>query len=72
VADCQSIRETARTVFWWAVGFPVLVILSEMAARPLLSVRTVEDDTYKAMTKTGTSSRDQLAALLRGRKPHPK
>jgi DNA-binding CsgD family transcriptional regulator len=29
-----------------------------------LSVRTVESHIYKAMAKTGTLNRDQLAALL--------
>ena len=41
----------------------------EIAARLTLSVRTVEDHIYKAMAKTGTASRDQLAALLPRRKP---
>jgi DNA-binding CsgD family transcriptional regulator len=34
-----------------------------------LSVRTVEDHIYKAMTKTGAASRHELAALLRHHKP---
>jgi DNA-binding CsgD family transcriptional regulator len=41
----------------------------EIAARLTLSVRTVEDHIYKAMAKTGTASRDELAALLPRRKP---
>ena len=36
----------------------------EVAARLTLSVRTVEGHIYKAMVKTGTTSRDDLAALL--------
>ncbi|HET7667311.1 MAG TPA: helix-turn-helix transcriptional regulator, partial [Mycobacterium sp.] len=36
----------------------------DIAARLSLSVRTVEGHIYKAMTKTGTDSRDELAALL--------
>ncbi|WP_231514439.1 LuxR family transcriptional regulator [Mycobacterium sp. URHB0044] len=36
----------------------------DIAARLILSVRTVEDHIYKAMTKTGTTSRDELAALI--------
>jgi DNA-binding CsgD family transcriptional regulator len=32
-------------------------------------VRTVESHIYRAMMKTGTTSRDELAALLRRRKP---
>jgi DNA-binding CsgD family transcriptional regulator len=36
----------------------------DIATRLTLSVRTVESHIYKAMGKTGVSSRDQLAALL--------
>jgi DNA-binding CsgD family transcriptional regulator len=35
-----------------------------VADRLFLSIRTVENHIYKAMAKTGTSSRDELAALL--------
>ena len=35
-----------------------------VAARLTLSVRTVESHIYRAMVKTGTTSRDELAALL--------
>ena len=37
----------------------------EIAERLTLSVRTVEGYVYKAMTKTGTTNRAELAALLR-------
>jgi DNA-binding CsgD family transcriptional regulator len=40
-----------------------------VAERLTLSVRTVESHIYRAMLKTGTTSRDELAALLRGRRP---
>ena len=36
----------------------------EVAERLTLSVRTVESHIYRAMVKTGTTSRDELAALL--------
>lgn len=36
----------------------------EVAERLTLSVRTVESHIYRAMSKTGTSCRDELAALL--------
>ncbi len=36
----------------------------EIAERLSLSVRTVESHTYRAMSKTGTSTREELAALL--------
>lgn len=38
-----------------------------VAERLTLSVRTVESHIYRAMAKTGTTSRDELAALLTGR-----
>jgi DNA-binding CsgD family transcriptional regulator len=39
------------------------------AARLNLSVRTVEGHIYRAMTKTGVGSRDELAALLPRHRP---
>ncbi|MDT5076332.1 MAG: hypothetical protein QOJ80_969 [Mycobacterium sp.] len=39
----------------------------EVAERLTVSIRTVESHLYRAMMKTGTTSRDELAALLR---PH--
>jgi DNA-binding CsgD family transcriptional regulator len=39
-----------------------------VAERLTLSVRTVESHIYRAMTKTGTTSRDELAALIPGRR----
>ena len=41
----------------------------EVAARLTLSVRTVENHLYRAMAKTATTSRDDLAALLPRRSP---
>jgi DNA-binding CsgD family transcriptional regulator len=41
----------------------------DIAARLNLSVRTVEGHIYKAMNKTGTASREELAALLPKRMP---
>lgn len=35
-----------------------------IAERLTLSVRTVESHIYKAMAKTGTTTRDELAALI--------
>lgn len=40
---------------------------SAIASRLILSARTVEGHIYRAMVKTGTTSRDDLAALLRHR-----
>jgi DNA-binding CsgD family transcriptional regulator len=40
-----------------------------VAERLTLSQRTVESHIYRAMVKTGTTSRDELAALLFPRKP---
>jgi DNA-binding CsgD family transcriptional regulator len=36
----------------------------EIAERLTLSVRTVESHVYRAMLKTGSTSRDELAGLL--------
>ena len=36
----------------------------EIAERLTLSVRTVESHIYRAMAKTGTTSRDELAVLI--------
>jgi DNA-binding CsgD family transcriptional regulator len=41
----------------------------DIAARLNLSVRTVEGHIYKAMNKTGTADREELAALLPKRNP---
>ena len=41
----------------------------DIAARLNISIRTVEGHIYKAMVKTGTASREELAALLPQRKP---
>jgi DNA-binding CsgD family transcriptional regulator len=41
----------------------------EVAERLTVSVRTVESHIYRAMLKTGTTSRDELAALLTRRRP---
>ena len=35
-----------------------------VAERLTVSVRTVESHIYRAMAKTGTTSRDELAALI--------
>jgi len=41
----------------------------DIASRLTLSVRTVEAHVYKAMSKTGTTTREELAALLPPRRP---
>ena len=41
----------------------------DIGARLNVSIRTVEGHIYKAMTRTGTASREELAALLPRRKP---
>jgi DNA-binding CsgD family transcriptional regulator len=42
----------------------------DIAARLTLSTRTVEGHIYKAMNRTGTASREELAALLSDHAPH--
>ena len=44
----------------------------EVAERLTVSVRTVESHIYRAMSKTGTTSRDELAALLPRHRPPTK
>jgi len=41
----------------------------EVAERLILSVRTVEGHIYRAMTKTGTSTREELTALVHPSRP---
>ena len=41
----------------------------DVAARLTISVRTVEGHIHNAMAKTGTTSREDLAALLPRRQP---
>jgi len=41
----------------------------EVAERLILSVRTVEGHIYRAMTKTGTSTREELTALVHPNRP---
>lgn len=41
----------------------------EVAERLTVSTRTVESHIYRAMMKTGTTSREELAALLRPKRP---
>ena len=41
----------------------------DVAERLTLSARTVEGHIYRAMAKTGTTSREELAALLTGQRP---
>lgn len=43
-----------------------------VAERLTLSVRTVESHIYRAMSKTGTTSREELASLLHRREPRAK
>jgi DNA-binding CsgD family transcriptional regulator len=40
-----------------------------IAARLTVSVRTVQNHIYRAMAKTGTASREDLAAVLPRRRP---
>jgi len=53
----------------------IVALLSEgltnrdIASKLHVSIRTVEGHIYKAMAKTGTSNRDELAALLKPRPP---
>jgi len=41
----------------------------QIADRLCLSVRTVEGHVYRAMTKTGTTTREELVALFKHYRP---
>lgn len=47
------------------------LVTKEIAERLHLSARTVEGHVYRAMHKTGTASREELAELWRRRRRHP-
>ena len=74
-ADTPALRQAREPLPLTDREREIVMLLGEglsnrdVAARLTLSVRTVEGHIYKAMTKTGTASREELAALLPQRKP---
>jgi DNA-binding CsgD family transcriptional regulator len=74
-ADTPALRQAREPLPLTDREREIVVLLSQgqsnrdIAARLTLSIRTVEGHIYKAMTKTGTASREELAALLPDRMP---
>ena len=74
-ADTPALRQAREPLPLTDREREIVMLLGEglsnrdVALRLTLSVRTVEGHIYKAMTKTGTASREELAALLPQRKP---
>ena len=69
-ADTPALRQACEPLPLTDREREIVVLLGQglsnrdIAARLTLSIRTVEGHIYKAMNKTGTASRDELAALL--------
>ena len=74
-ADTPALRQAREPLPLTDREREIVMLLGEglsnrdVAARLTLSVRTVEGHIYKAMTKTGTASREELAALLPEHRP---
>ncbi len=77
-ASTPALRQAAERVPVTGREREIVMLLGEglsnreIAARLTLSVRTVENHIYNAMGKTGTASRDDLAALMRPRIAKPR
>jgi DNA-binding CsgD family transcriptional regulator len=69
-ATTPALRQAAEALPLTDREAEIVMLISEglsnraVAERLTLSVRTIESHIYRAMTKTGTTSRDELAALL--------
>src|SRR5262249_22057060 len=69
-ARTPALRQAAEPLPLTEREEEIVMLISEglsnraVAERLTLSVRTVESHIYRAMLKTGTTSRDELAALL--------
>jgi DNA-binding CsgD family transcriptional regulator len=74
-ADTPALRQAREPLPLTDREREIVMLLGEglsnrdVAARLTLSVRTVEGHIYKAMNKTGTASREELAALIPQHKP---
>jgi len=74
-ASTPALRRASQTLPFTEREFEVVTLLAQGLSSPaiakqlMLSRRTVEGHIYRAMFKTDTSSREELAALLRLRKP---
>ena len=74
-AFTPAVRQASETLPFTDREAEIVMLIGEglsnraVADRLTLSVRTVESHIYRAMMKTGMSSRDELAALMRRRRP---
>ncbi|WP_346348860.1 LuxR family transcriptional regulator [Rhodococcus sp. T2V] len=77
-ADTPALRQVTASLPLTDREREIVMLIGEglsnraVADRLTLSVRTVESHIYRAMTKTGTTSRDELAALLPRRRARTK
>ena len=66
----RALRQAARPLPLTGREAEIVMLIGEglsnraVAERLTLSVRTVESHIYRAMAKTGTTSREELAALM--------
>jgi DNA-binding CsgD family transcriptional regulator len=69
-ASTSALRQASEPVPFTDREREIVMLISEglsnraVAERLTLSVRTIESHIYRAMSKTGTTSRDELAALV--------
>jgi DNA-binding CsgD family transcriptional regulator len=69
-ASTPALRQAARPLPLTDREVEIVMMIGEglsnraMAERLTVSIRTVESHIYRAMAKTGTTSRDELAALI--------
>jgi DNA-binding CsgD family transcriptional regulator len=74
-ASTPALRQASRRLPLTDRELEIVMLIADglsnraVAERLTLSKRTVESHIYRAMAKTGTSTRDELAALLRPQKP---
>jgi DNA-binding CsgD family transcriptional regulator len=74
-ADTPALRQASEQLPLTDRELEIVMLIAdglssrEVAERLNLSVRTVENHVYRAMSKTGTASRDELANLLHHRVP---
>jgi DNA-binding CsgD family transcriptional regulator len=74
-ADTPALRQASEQLPLTDRELEIVMLIADgvsnraVAERLTLSVRTVETHIYRAMSKTGTTSRDELANLLHRHKP---
>lgn len=77
-ADTPALRQASEQLPLTDRELEIVTLIADglsnraVAERLTLSVRTVESHIYRAMSKTGTTSREELASLLHRREPRTK